>query len=426
MPQALKEQRRPEPRPEQPAASNKRWIIPAAVVVAVLIVGVIVVILAGGGKSNSKNTAATTPTATASKQSAAPIPVSGAGLSLQVPGGWSKPGTPPSVPGIASPTAMGGPSGGAIVFGTADASAANPTLLSSDLQKAAGTVPSASTASLKGGAQALEYDKLGIGGGQTATMVLGIPTSNGVIDFACTASADVCATIAKSISVTGGKAFPVGPDKALEKRVSSALKTLDSKQAAAAAQLKAANKRTTQVAATRALGSAYAAAAKALGHGTLSPADKSLNASLVAALKKTGAKYSSAAGKGAKKNRAGYATDGGEAVKAHKGVTSAMGKFQAAGYSLPASVIERTSATVRLPTLKKDPKPKTHKASAPSSSTQSAPQQSTPQQSTPQQSTPQQSTPQQSSPPPVTHSAPPPATHHHSSGGSVQQGGGEG
>ena len=60
------------------------------------------------------------------------------------------------------------------------------------------------------GTQALRYDKLPVGEGQTAT-VFAVPTSKGVATLACVAEDDTCDEIASSMRITDGDAFPVGP-----------------------------------------------------------------------------------------------------------------------------------------------------------------------------------------------------------------------
>ena len=57
----------------------------------------------------------------------------------KVPAGWSDSGDAPQVPGFADgAVSAGGPKGGAVVFGKADETAANSTLLADDLRAAAG------------------------------------------------------------------------------------------------------------------------------------------------------------------------------------------------------------------------------------------------------------------------------------------------
>ena len=103
---------------------------------------------------------------------------------------------------------------------------------------------------LSDGIQAARYDDLKIGD-KTAS-VFAIPTTEGVATLACAADAEVCATIASSLRITEGKAFPVGPSEDYAKGVERALGTLEKHEKSAARELKNAGQRATQVAATSA------------------------------------------------------------------------------------------------------------------------------------------------------------------------------
>ena len=241
-----------------------------------MVVGVAAALALGGGGGDKEPPAPTAePTQEAETGS---IPLSAAGISLKVPAGWSDAGEPLAAPGIESPTAIGGPKGGSIAFGMADKTAANSTLLPDDLR--IGTLPEKQVVDLSDGIQAARYDNLKIGD-QTAS-VFAIPTTEGVATLACAADAEVCGTIASSLRITEGDVFPVGPSEKYSNGVERALGTLEKNEKSAARELKNANKRTTQVAATSKLGTAYSNAAKSLDKLNVSPADAFVNAQLVA------------------------------------------------------------------------------------------------------------------------------------------------
>ena len=243
------------------------------------------------------------------------MPASANGIGLSVPAGWSD-GATAEIPGFdANAVTMGGDKGGTIVFGYADETAANPTLLADDLR--GDTTPSKEIVDLSGGLQAAKYTDLPIGS-QTG-QVFAIPTTEGVATLACIAKGKTCDTIASSLKITDGKAFPVGPSESYQTRVEKILGRLDKSEKSAARDLKNAGKRTTQVDATSRLGSAYAAAATSLGKLDVSPADTARKAELAASLKTVGNAFKKAASEGRAKDRAGFAKQGKAAVAGLQG-----------------------------------------------------------------------------------------------------------
>ena len=171
-------------------------------------------------------------------------------MALKVPAGWSDSGEAPQVPGFAEGAiSAGGPKGGAVVFGKADDTAANSTLLAGDLRQVAGDLPEKTPVDIAGGAQAARYAALPIGDGNKAT-VYAVPTDAGVATLACTADEATCDKIASSLEITEGKAFPVGPSEAYQGDVEGILAKLDKAEKSAASKLKSAERRTTQAAAT--------------------------------------------------------------------------------------------------------------------------------------------------------------------------------
>src|SRR4051812_5388093 len=347
----------PPARPAPPApaggSSRPRWIIPAAIVGGVVVVGAVAALALGGGGGDKP---APTPTPTAAKRVAAAAgPISANGVSLKVPAGWSQGGTV-AIPGLAGgAVTVGGPKGGKVVLGRGDASAANATLLADGLRKAAGSpLPAKQTVNLSAGVQAVRYEKLPIGQGQTAT-VYAIPTTKGVTTLACLADDATCATITSSLRVTSGKPFPVGPSNAYAQRVKRSLSKLESSEGSAATALSHATRRQSQVAATKRLASAYRGAAGTLRTSQVSPADKQLNRALVSALGATATAYAKAAADGAHKDRGGYGREGAKALAAGKAIGAKLNALNAAGYAIPAGTVGKAAAATKLPTLKKDP-----------------------------------------------------------------------
>jgi hypothetical protein len=314
----------------------------------VLVVGVVGAMLAGGGGDDPapvRNDRAAT-------QGPA-VAASASGISLKVPAGWSDDAAAPEVPGLAAgAVTLGGTSGGSIVFGKADETAANSTLLPDDLR---GGVPEKQTVDLGDGVQAFRYDKLSIGGGNTAT-VFAVPTSAGVATLACVAPEKTCETVASSLRITDGKPFPVGPSKDYAADVEGALGKLEKQEKSAASALGQARTRTSQAAATSRLAGAYAGAARSLDRVQLSPADVLLNAQLVDSLRAAGSAYKKAADEGQRKDRAGFKREGARALAAGKDLDTALDGLGSAGYTLKSSLVKGAASVTVLPTLIKEPK----------------------------------------------------------------------
>jgi hypothetical protein len=260
-------------------------------------------------------------------------------MSLKVPTGWAAPADIPAVPGLNEPTSLAGPSGGTIEFGKADDSAANSTLLPTELRNAAGN-KRGTPVDLGDGVQAYRYPNLKLGDGRTAT-VFAVPTSNGVATLACVpakggedAFAPTCDAVATTFRVQDGKPFPVGPSKDYAGKLSSALGKLDQQRSSAQSALGKAKTRKQQAAATSRLASAYSGAAKTLGGLDLSPADVLANTTLVDALRATGAAYKQAAKEALSKDKAGYKREGGKAAAAQTNVAKAIAGLSGAGYDV--------------------------------------------------------------------------------------------
>ena len=158
------------------------------------------------------------------------------------------------------------------------------------------------------GAQALRYDKLPAGEGQSAT-VFAVPNFKGVATLACVAEDATCAKIASSMRITDGNAFPVGPNDEYAGKLESTLTKLEKSEKSAATDLRNANKRATQVSATSRLAAAYGAAASTLAKVKVSPADAALNAATLAGLRDARDAYKKAASAGNAKSRSGYDRD---------------------------------------------------------------------------------------------------------------------
>lgn len=338
------------PKAKSPGGGDRPgWLVPVAVGGAAIVAVIAGIALMGGGDDTPERAAATS-TATPAATQQATLPVEANGIRVSVPAGWSD-GATADIPGFADgAVTMGGPKGGTIVFGRADDSAADPTLLPEDLRGE--TPPTAATVDLEGGVQAAKYADLAIGS-QTG-QVISVPTDKGVAMLACIADPKTCDTITSSMTLTGDKAFPVGASDAYQTKIEKILGRLDKAEKSAARDLGNAGKRTTQVAATRRLGSAYGSAATSLGKLSTSPADEASRAQLVAALKDASAAYKKAAAEGRAKDRNGFKQQNTRLAAAGKDLQTGFDGFEAAGYGFGSATVKRAVSVTKLPVLKRD------------------------------------------------------------------------
>jgi hypothetical protein len=262
--------------------------------------------------------------------------LSTSGVSLEVPRAW-KPASAstPATSGFAGhPVVRSDGHGASVVFGRADATADNPTLLAKPLRKAAGA-SRRSTVKLGSGLAAYRYDGLSVGPGAAATVFV-VPTSAGVATVVCTAGSSTCGSIASTLRITNGRPFALGPSPVYAGRLDRALSRLSSAQAAARTTFRRAQSRQTQLTATQQLAQAHVRAAQALSGHSLSPADVNLNVELVAALRATGRAYRKAADDGRRNHPSVYKGDGQRALADYARVVATLEQLRAAGYKVAA------------------------------------------------------------------------------------------
>jgi hypothetical protein len=314
---------------EERAAPAKRGKAFAIAIAAGVVIAAAVGFLVGG--SGGKSSSGGTPTVAADT----------ADFAVKVPPSWARQATAPSVPGLtlADPVAIGPKDGrDAVLIGTVKSAADNSTLLPAELIKAAGRVPDRSAVKV-GGVQAYRYENVSLGGHNVT--LFAAPTSAGVATLACvTPAADAaafkpqCDAVANTIALKGAKGFPVGPSATYAKAVADTMASVNKADAAGQAALKRAKAPADMAGATAATAKAYSNAAAKLGGLELSPADKSITATLVAALNKTGTAYGKAAAAARKKDSAGFRKQS-AAVKAGKAaIADALSRIKAAGYEV--------------------------------------------------------------------------------------------
>jgi hypothetical protein len=331
MPEALRERERERREPAE--AKPRRNLFPFVVGG-----GALLAVIAGfliGGSGGDDGTATGPPT----------VPAQNAAMSLKVPTGWARQPTAPQVPGIDLSEAVAfAPSGGVgsgVVFGTADDSAANSTLLPASLLEGLSEQPEGEAVELgPGKLQALRYRDLQPEGAAQPFTVFAAPTSAGVATIACLPPAsppadfgDTCEAIANTAALKGGEGFAIGPSKTYADAVNGALGDLDKAVKTGRSAL-GANTPKRQAAAAAAVQGAYSKAAKSLGGLELSPADQLANAQLVAALDTTAKAWGKAASAARNNNKGGFRSAGADISKGEKAVAERLAKLEEAGYDV--------------------------------------------------------------------------------------------
>ena len=238
----------------------------AAVIAAVL--GFVI----GGGSGGSEDEGGGAPTVAASN----------ADVEAKVPSDWKKISDVPAIPGMqfASPIAQapGGAEGGeSIVVGQVK-NANNSTLLPAGFLSAlgldSGELPPRQAVRLADNKlEAYRYPKLRPDGLDQPVTLYTVPTSAGVATVACVDPSADCESIANTLKLNAGTAFPVGPSKEYAAGLGKTLGTLDKKVSAGRKALQGADTPKAQAAAAKDLSAAYKTASASVSKLKVSPAD---------------------------------------------------------------------------------------------------------------------------------------------------------
>ena len=172
-----------------------------------------------------------------------------------------------------------------MVVGQVKEGANNPTLLPGGFLEAlgldAGEVPPREAVRLVDNKlEAYRYQNLRPRGLDQPVTLFTVPTSAGVATVACVDPSADCESIANTLKLNAGEAFPVGPSKAYAAGVGKTLGTLDKKVAAGNKELAAADTPKPQAAAAKDLSAAYKSASASVSKLEVSPADAAINQEL--------------------------------------------------------------------------------------------------------------------------------------------------
>jgi serine/threonine-protein kinase len=288
---------RPAPPPRAPAAPAKR-----SAALPLLGVGALALVIAAGfliGKAGSDEGGDPPAEGTA---------VTAGALEATAPGGWEEGGTPVLALRDSKTLFQGadGPANVSVGMSTAT----GPTLLPPKLSRGN---PDAKRKRI-GELEALLYSRID-SKTEGPMRVYAAPTSGGVATVACalpdvggTPVADDCDRIAGSLELTEGKGYPLGPDKAYEKKLNRAIKSLNAAAPKQAKQLRSAENSAGQASAANALSDSYGNAAKQLSDATDNPMVSGANEDVVRALRDVSDAYDRLAAAARKEDEAAYAS----------------------------------------------------------------------------------------------------------------------
>jgi hypothetical protein len=316
-----------EPKPERERKGGKGPLIGFGI--AAVIAAVLGFVIGGGSGGDSGEETGGAPTAAQSS----------GGLAASFPSDFKKAASPPEIPGMtfAAPIAMAAGGESVIVGQVKDAN--NSTLLPNGFLSALGLDPgevpprqAVQLASSK--LQAYRYPNLRPNGIDQPVTLFTTPTSQGVATVACVDPTADCESIANTLKLDGGTAFPVGPSKEYASALGKAMGALDKKVKAARKDLQGASTPKAQAAAAKQLSSAYNAAAAAVSKLEVSPADATVNQQLAAALKQTGGAYGKLSSAASSGNKTGYKKAGTSVQSSEEKVDQALRGLEAAGYKV--------------------------------------------------------------------------------------------
>jgi hypothetical protein len=333
-------ERKPEPvvaeEPEEPRErkSGRGALIGFGIAAVVAAVLGVVVGGASGGSDKPSSSSGGKPTAA----------VSNPDLAAKFPSGWKKASSVPQIPGMnftAPITESPGGTESVVVGEVKDGSAANSTLLPAGFLQAlgldAGELPPRQAVRLTDNKiEAYRYQNLRPRGIGKPVTLFTAPTSLGVATVACVDPSADCESIANTLKLNGGTAFPVGPSKAYASELGTALGGLDKKLKSGRAALRSAKAPKAQTAAARKLSSAYKSTSASLSKAKVSPADVAANQQLVAALKQTGDAYGKLGSAASSGSKSGYAKASRQVQTSEAAVARALKGIEAAGYKIAA------------------------------------------------------------------------------------------
>jgi hypothetical protein len=210
-------------------------------------------------------------------------------------------------------------------------SASDPTLLPTTFKKQlTGPAPKGEPVQL-GDLKAYRYTGLKPKNYPQDLTVYTVPTDAGVATVACSASAaqaqsflPECERSASTLTLSGTKATDLGIPASYVNGVNGAIKTMQSKRAAALKKMKSAKSPSAQASGAREAAAAYSGAAKSIAGQKIPPQVSEINTAILAALHQGAAGYTQMASGAASNNSSKYKGGQSEVKKADKALQQAL------------------------------------------------------------------------------------------------------
>jgi hypothetical protein len=186
--------------------------------------------------------------------------------------------------------------------------------------------------------EAYRYAGLRLRGIPGRAALYAVPNTGGVATLACVPGRDGaafladCEQAASTLSLTGVRAFQLGPSPAYARSLGRTVRRLASARSRGTARLRQARTPGGQGAAAGPLAGAYLAAARSLARVTVSPADAPANRSLVALLRRVGSAYGRAASAARRGDGAGYASAARAVRRGDAAIARALRGLRRLGY----------------------------------------------------------------------------------------------
>jgi hypothetical protein len=263
--------------------------VPAALAVAVL--AAVAGFLLGGGSGGSSATFGDS--------------ASAGYVELSFPTGWQRLASAPTIPGLTFSQSLalapikGVASGATAQLLAGEVDASGPSLLPAAFTAALNGAPPRPEPVRVGTLEAYRYSGLSVRGLTGRLVLYVVPTTSGVVTVAClgsTATVPVqCAQIAATLKLNGATAFALGPSPRYAAALGRTFGALHSALAAGTADLRAASSAAAQAAAAQRIAAAYRSAASALTQLSVSPAVRSIDASIAGSLATLGRDYAALA-----------------------------------------------------------------------------------------------------------------------------------
>jgi hypothetical protein len=327
----------PEPvKPAEPEEPKERKKGRGALIgfgIAAVVAAVLGFVIGGSGGGGNEEEGGGAPSVAASN----------ADVATKFPSSWKKLGSVPEIPGytFAAPIAQapGGAQGGESVVVGQVKDANNSTLLPAGFLQAlgldAGEVPPRQAVRLVDNKlEAYRYANLRPRGVDQPVTLFTVPTSAGVATVACVDPSADCESIANTLKLNGGTAFPVGPSKEYASALGKTLGGLNKKVESGRKALQGADTPGQQANAAKDLSAAYKSASSQVSKLKTSPSDAAVNQDLASALKKTSDAYGKLASAASSNNKGAYTRASRTAQRSEQAVADQLRNLEQAGYKL--------------------------------------------------------------------------------------------